>query len=51
MFGELAKRQPLVLVVTAEPLTAEHRSRILDFVAATRFPPCTKTADTWEPAV
>jgi len=38
MFGELAKRQPLVLVVTAEPFTAEHRSRILDFVAGHAIP-------------
>ena len=36
MFGELAKRQPLV--VTAEPFTAEHRSRILDFVAGHAIP-------------
>ena len=36
MFGELAKRQPLV--VTAEPFTAEHRSRILDFVVGHAIP-------------
>jgi putative tryptophan/tyrosine transport system substrate-binding protein len=38
MFAELTKRRPLVLVVTAEPFTAEHRSRILDFVASTAIP-------------
>ena len=38
MFAELAKRQPLALVVTAEPFTAEHRSRILDFVARNAIP-------------
>jgi putative ABC transport system substrate-binding protein len=38
MFAELTKRRPLVLVVTAEPFTAEHRSRILDFVASNAIP-------------
>lgn len=32
MFAELTKRKPLALVVTAEPFTMEHRSRILDFM-------------------
>src|SRR4030095_1475936 len=33
MFAELLKRKPLALVVTAEPFTMEHRSRIVDFMA------------------
>ena len=38
MFAELAKRKPLALVVTAEPFTMEHRSRILDFMARNAIP-------------
>jgi putative tryptophan/tyrosine transport system substrate-binding protein len=38
MFAELARRQPLALVVTAEPFTSEHRSRILDFAASNSIP-------------
>ena len=38
MFAELAKRQPLAVVVTAEPFTSEHRSRILDFMARNTIP-------------
>ena len=38
MFTELTKRQPLALVVTAEPFTMEHRSRILDFMARNAIP-------------
>jgi putative ABC transport system substrate-binding protein len=38
MFTELTKRQPLALVVTAEPFTMEHRSRILDFMARNSIP-------------
>jgi ABC-type uncharacterized transport system substrate-binding protein len=38
MFAELTKRKPLALVVTAEPFTMEHRSRILDFVARNVIP-------------
>ena len=38
MFAELTKLQPLALVVTAEPFTAEHRSRILAFVARNAIP-------------
>jgi putative tryptophan/tyrosine transport system substrate-binding protein len=38
MFAELTKRQPLALVVTAEPFTMEHRSRILDFMARNAIP-------------
>src|SRR5450631_2689839 len=38
MFTELTKRQPLALVVTAEPFTMEHRSRILDFMAGNAIP-------------
>jgi putative ABC transport system substrate-binding protein len=38
MFAELTKRQPLALVVTAEPFTSEHRSRILAFVARNAIP-------------
>jgi putative tryptophan/tyrosine transport system substrate-binding protein len=38
MFAELTKRKPLALVVTAEPFTMEHRSRILDFMARNVIP-------------
>jgi putative ABC transport system substrate-binding protein len=38
MFAELAKRKPLALVVTAEPFTMEHRSRILEFMAHNAIP-------------
>jgi putative ABC transport system substrate-binding protein len=38
MFTELTKRTPLALVVTAEPFTMEHRSRILDFMARNVIP-------------
>jgi putative tryptophan/tyrosine transport system substrate-binding protein len=38
MFTELTKREPLALVVTAEPFTMEHRSRILDFMARNSIP-------------
>jgi putative tryptophan/tyrosine transport system substrate-binding protein len=38
MFAELLKRKPLALVVTAEPFTMEHRSRILDFMARNAIP-------------
>ena len=38
MFAELSKRKPLALVVTAEPFTMEHRSRILDFMARNAIP-------------
>jgi putative ABC transport system substrate-binding protein len=38
MFAELTKRKPLALVVTAEPFTLEHRSRILDFMARNAIP-------------
>jgi putative ABC transport system substrate-binding protein len=38
MFTELTKRTPLALVVTAEPFTMEHRSRILDFMARNAIP-------------
>jgi putative ABC transport system substrate-binding protein len=38
MFVEVAKRQPLALVVTAEPFTMEHRSRIIDFMARNAIP-------------
>ena len=38
MFAELTKRQPLALVVTAEPFTMEHRSRILDFMERNAIP-------------
>ena len=38
MFTELSKRKPLALVVTAEPFTMEHRSRILDFMARNGIP-------------
>ena len=38
MFGELLKRKPLAVVVTAEPFTMEHRSRIVDFMAANAIP-------------
>jgi putative ABC transport system substrate-binding protein len=38
MFAELTKRKPLALVVTAEPFTMEHRSRILDFMARNAIP-------------
>jgi ABC-type uncharacterized transport system substrate-binding protein len=38
MFVELAKRRPLALVVTAEPFTAEHRARILEFAARNGIP-------------
>jgi putative ABC transport system substrate-binding protein len=37
-FVEVAKRQPLALVVTAEPFTMEHRSRILGFMARNAIP-------------
>jgi putative tryptophan/tyrosine transport system substrate-binding protein len=38
MFAELTKQKPLALVVTAEPFTMEHRSRILDFTASNVVP-------------
>ena len=38
MFTELSKRKPLALVVTAEPFTMEHRSRILDFMGRNAIP-------------
>jgi hypothetical protein len=38
MFAEVTKRKPLALVVTAEPFTMEHRSRILDFMAGNVIP-------------
>jgi ABC-type uncharacterized transport system substrate-binding protein len=38
MFAELIKRQPLALVVTAEPFTMEHRSRILAFISRNAIP-------------
>jgi putative ABC transport system substrate-binding protein len=38
MFTELSKRKPLALVVTAEPFTMEHRSRILEFMARNAIP-------------
>jgi putative tryptophan/tyrosine transport system substrate-binding protein len=38
MFAELSKRKPLALVVTAEPFTMEHRSRILEFMARNAIP-------------
>jgi len=38
MFAGLTKRKPLALVVTAEPFTMEHRSRILDFMARNVIP-------------
>ena len=38
MFGELLKRRPVALVVTAEPFTMEHRSRILDFMTRNAIP-------------
>jgi putative tryptophan/tyrosine transport system substrate-binding protein len=38
MFAELLKRKPLALVVTAEPFTMEHRSRIVDFMAGSAIP-------------
>jgi putative ABC transport system substrate-binding protein len=38
MFAQLEKRQPLALVVTAEPFTMEHRSRIVEFMARKAIP-------------
>ena len=38
MFAELSKRKPLALVVTAEPFTMEHRSRILEFMTGNAIP-------------
>jgi putative ABC transport system substrate-binding protein len=38
MFAELLKRKPLALVVTAEPFTMEHRSRIVEFMAGSGIP-------------
>jgi putative tryptophan/tyrosine transport system substrate-binding protein len=38
MFAELSKQRPLAVVVTAEPFTQEHRSRILDFMARNAIP-------------
>ena len=38
MFAELSKRKPLALVVTAEPFTMEHRSRIVDFMTQNAIP-------------
>ncbi|MCC2650951.1 MAG: transporter substrate binding protein [Microvirga sp.] len=49
MFVEVAKRQPLALVVTAEPFTMEHRSRIIDFMALMPFRPCMKKLGSWKP--
>jgi putative ABC transport system substrate-binding protein len=38
MFVQLSKQRPLAVVVTAEPFTQEHRSRILDFMAGNGIP-------------
>jgi putative tryptophan/tyrosine transport system substrate-binding protein len=38
IFAELLKQAPLALVVTAEPFTMEHRTRILDFMSRNGIP-------------
>jgi putative tryptophan/tyrosine transport system substrate-binding protein len=38
MFSELAKQKPLAVVVTTEPFTQKHRTRILDFMARNGIP-------------
>jgi ABC-type uncharacterized transport system substrate-binding protein len=38
MFGELSKRRPEALLVTAEPFTMEYRARILDFMTRNATP-------------
>jgi putative ABC transport system substrate-binding protein len=38
MFAELLQLRPLALVVTAEPFTMEHRTRILDFITRNAIP-------------
>jgi putative ABC transport system substrate-binding protein len=38
LFGELSKRRPGAMLVTAEPFTTEHRTRILDFMARNAIP-------------
>jgi putative tryptophan/tyrosine transport system substrate-binding protein len=38
MFATLSKQRPLVVIVTAEPFTQEHRDRILDFMARNAIP-------------
>ena len=51
MFGELSKRRPEALLVTAEPFTMEYRARILDFMTRKPLPQCTKKVGTLKPAV
>ena len=38
MFAELSKQKPLAVVVTTEPFTQKHRSRILDFMSRNGIP-------------
>jgi putative ABC transport system substrate-binding protein len=38
LFGELSKRRPEAMLVTAEPFTTEYRTRILDFMARNAIP-------------
>ena len=38
MFAELSKKKPLAVVVTTEPFTQKHRTRILDFMARNGVP-------------
>ncbi len=38
LFSELSKRRPEAMLVTAEPFTTRHRTRILDFMALNAIP-------------
>jgi putative tryptophan/tyrosine transport system substrate-binding protein len=38
MFAELSKQKPVAVVVTTEPFTQKHRSRILDFMSRNGIP-------------
>ena len=38
MFAELSKKRPLAVVVTTEPFTQKHRTRILDFMSRNGIP-------------
>jgi putative tryptophan/tyrosine transport system substrate-binding protein len=38
MFAELSKQKPLAVVVTTEPFTQKHRTRILDFMSRNAIP-------------
>jgi putative ABC transport system substrate-binding protein len=38
MFSELLKQKPQAMVVTAEPFTREHRTRILEFMTRNAIP-------------